>query len=335
MPEPELPEGVTAQEHLEQLCWDGLRRRKPDGGPDAEDRLRYELDVIKQTGFTNYIHIVREIGTFARQQRIRFGVRGSAAASLVLFCLGVTEIDPLKANLVFERFLNLERPEAPDVDFDFPDDRREELLRFVAERYGSDKVAQIITFGTLGAKAAVRDTGRALGVSYADTDRVARLIPNALHMTLERALNENSELRMAYEADSQVRNLIDQAQKLEGVARNASTHAAGVVISRDPLVEHLPLARPARGDAQAMPTTQYAMEPVAAIGLVKMDLLGLSNLSILRAGGRADPCAPRRRRGPGAPRRRRPRRRSRCWRRVRRSACSSLSRRACGGRCWS
>ena len=157
------------------------------------------------------------------------------------------------------------------------------MLRFAAERYGSDRVAQIITFGTLGAKAAVRDTGRALGMSYADTDRVARLIPNALHMTLERALNENAELRMAYETDSQVRNLVDQAQQLEGVARNASTHAAGVVISSDPLVEHLPLARPARGDAQAMPTTQYAMEPVAAIGLVKMDFLGLSNLTILSA----------------------------------------------------
>ena len=281
MPEPDLPPGVTAQEYLEQLCWDGLRRRKPDAGPDGDERLRYELDVIQQTGFTNYIHIVREIGTYAREQRIRFGVRGSAAASLVLYCLGVTEIDPLKANLVFERFLNLERPEAPDVDFDFPDDRREELLRFVAQRYGSDKVAQIITFGTLGAKAAVRDTGRALGMSYADTDRVARLIPNALHMTIARALEESSEMRMAYEADSQVRSLVDQAKKLEGVARNASTHAAGVVISRDPLVEHLPLARPARGDAQAMPTTQYPMEPVAAIGLVKMDLLGLSNLSIL------------------------------------------------------
>ncbi len=169
--------------------------------------------MIQHTGFTNYIHIVREIGTFARQQRIRFGVRGSAAASLVLYCLGVTDIDPLKANLVFERFLNLERPEAPDVDFDFPDDRREDVLRFAAERYGSDRVAQIITFGTLGAKAAVRDTGRALGMSYADTDRVARLIPNALHMTIDRALNETAEMRMAYEADSQVRNLIDQAQQ--------------------------------------------------------------------------------------------------------------------------
>ncbi|HEU0072711.1 MAG TPA: DNA polymerase III subunit alpha, partial [Dehalococcoidia bacterium] len=282
MPDPELPPGVTAEAHLQKLCWEGLRRRMPNADESAEDRLRYELDVIERTGFTNYIHIVREIGDFARSQNIRMGVRGSAAASLVLYCLGITDIDPLKANLVFERFLNLERPEAPDVDFDFADDRRDEVLRFTAERYGSDRVAQIITFGTLGAKAAVRDTGRALGMGYADTDRVARLIPNALHMTLERALNETLELRTAYESDSQIRNLVDQAQRLEGVARNASTHAAGVVISREPLVEHLPLARPARGDQQAMPTTQYAMEPVAAIGLVKMDFLGLSNLTILQ-----------------------------------------------------
>src|SRR5690606_31828006 len=168
IPEPELPPGVTAQECPEQRSRKGRRKRKPDADAETEERLRYELDVIARTGFTTYIHIVREIGTYARQQGIRFGVRGSAAASLVLYCLGVTVIDPMKANLVFERFLNLERPEAPDVDFDFPDDRREELLRFVAQRYGSDKVAQIITFGTLGAKAAVRDTGRALGMSYAD-----------------------------------------------------------------------------------------------------------------------------------------------------------------------
>ena len=281
MPEPEVPAGMTPHDYLEKLCWDGLRRRLPHAGPDADDRLRYELDVVKATGFTNYMHIVREIATFARGEGMRIGVRGSAAASLILYCLGVTDIDPLKANLVFERFLNLERPEAPDVDFDIPDERREEVLRFVANRYGSDRVAQIITFGTLGAKAAVRDVGRALGMPYADVDRVARLIPNALHMTLDRALNETPELRQIYELDAQVRNLVDSARRLEGVARNSSTHAAGVVISREPLVEHLPLARPTRGDEHAMPTTQYAMEQVAAIGLVKMDLLGLSNLTIL------------------------------------------------------
>src|SRR3990172_4637900 len=177
LPEPDLPPGGSAEEHLERLCWDGLRRRKPDAGPQAEDRLRYELEVVRATGFTNYVHIVREIAMFARGRSIRMGVRGSAAASLILYCLGVTDIDPLKANLVFERFLNKERPEPPDVDFDFAEDRREEVLRFAAGRYGADRVAQIITFGTLGAKAAVRDVGRALGMSYADVDRVARLIP--------------------------------------------------------------------------------------------------------------------------------------------------------------
>ena len=281
LPEPELPKGENSQEYLERLCWEGLRRRLPHAEADADDRLRYELDVIRATGFTNYIHIVREIANFARSEKIRMGVRGSAAASLVLFSLDVTDIDPLKANLVFERFLNHERPEPPDVDFDFPDDKREDVLRFTASRYGSDRVAQIITFGTLGAKAAVRDVGRATAMSYAEVDRVARLIPNALHMTLERALNESNELKAIYESEPPVRKLVDSAQRLEGVARNASTHAAGVVISNDPLVEHLPLARPVRGDEHTMPTTQYAMEPVAAIGLVKMDFLGLSNLTIL------------------------------------------------------
>ncbi len=281
LPEPMLPEGENSLEYLERLCWEGLRRRLPHVDTDAEERMRYELDVIQATGFTNYIHIVREIANFARSQAIRMGVRGSAAASLVLFSLDVTDIDPLKANLVFERFLNHERPEPPDVDFDFPDDQREEVLRFVASRYGSDRVAQIITFGTLGAKAAIRDVGRATAMTYGDVDHVARLIPNALHMTLERALNESNELKAIYESETPVRNLVDSARRLEGVARNASTHAAGVVISNDPLVEHLPLARPTRGDDHAMPTTQYAMEPVAAIGLVKMDFLGLSNLTIL------------------------------------------------------
>jgi DNA polymerase-3 subunit alpha len=281
MPEPELPPGETSESLLERLCWEGLRRRMPKADEAADERLRYELEVVNHTGFVNYMHIVREIGLFARGVGMRIGVRGSAAASLILYCLGVTDIDPLKYNLVFERFLNKERPEAPDVDFDLPDDRREEVLRFVSNRYGEDRVAQIITFGTLGAKAAIRDTGRALGMSYADVDRVARLIPTAVHQTIDKAMNETKEMRDIYEQDSQVRRLIDQAKKLEGVARNASTHAAGVVISKEPLVEHVPLARPARGDQQAMPTTQYAMEPVAAIGLVKMDLLGLSNLSIL------------------------------------------------------
>jgi DNA polymerase-3 subunit alpha len=283
LPEPDLPPGVSPEEHLARLAQEGLGRRYPAASEDVERRLEYELDVVRKTGFTNYILVVNGIAQFARSQGIGMGVRGSAAASLILYCLGVTEIDPLAAHLVFERFLHDQRREPPDIDLDFAEDRRDEVIRYVAEKYGYDHVAQIITFGTMGAKAALRDVGRALGLTYADTDRVARLVPNALHMTIERALTENPELRSLYEMDEQVRRLVDTAQKLEGLARHASTHAAGVVISREPLVEHVPLQRPARGngDGTAIPMTQFAMEQVAAIGLLKMDLLGLTNLTIL------------------------------------------------------
>ena len=163
LPEPDTPPGTTAEAYLEQLCWEGLRRRVPNAGEEYEDRLRYELDVIRDTGFVNYVHVVHEITMFARSQGIRIGIRGSAAGSLALYCLDATDIDSVRVSLTFERFLNRERPEAPDVDFDLPDERREEVLRFVASRYGSDRVAQIITFGTLGAKAAVRDVGTGAG----------------------------------------------------------------------------------------------------------------------------------------------------------------------------
>jgi DNA polymerase-3 subunit alpha len=209
------------------------------------------------------------------------GVRGSAAASIILYALDVTFIDPLATRLVFERFLHVDRKEPPDVDMDIPDDRRDEVIRYVAEKYGYDRVAQIITFGTMGAKAAIRDTGRALGMPYGDADRVARMVPNALHMTLTRALDESPELASLYETDPQVSRLVDTARRLEGVARHASTHAAGVVISREPLAEHVPLQRPTRGDESSIPTTQYAMQQVADIGLLKMDFLGLANLTIL------------------------------------------------------
>jgi DNA polymerase-3 subunit alpha len=283
LPEPDLPPGVSAEEHLTQLAQQGLRRRYPAASEDVERRLQYELDVVRKTGFNNYILVVNDIVQFARSQGIGMGVRGSAAASVILYCLGVTDIDPLAARLVFERFLHDQRHEPPDIDLDFAEDRRDEVIRYVAEKYGYDRVAQIITFGTMGAKAAIRDVGRALGLTYADTDRVARLVPNALNMTIERALNESLELKSLYEMDEQVQRLVDTAQKLEGLARHASTHAAGVVISREPLVEHVPLQRPARGngDEAAIPMTQFAMEQVAAIGLLKMDFLGLTNLTIL------------------------------------------------------
>jgi len=282
LPEPPVPEGRTSEDYLAEICFRGLRERFPDVTPELEQRLNYELDVLRQTGFTDYMFVVKEIADYARASGIKMGVRGSAAASLVLFVLKVTDIDPVENRLVFERFLNLERREMPDVDFDFADDRRDEMIRFAYTRYGKDRVAQIITFGTLGAKAAIRDVGRALGISYAETDRVARLVPEVLHITLTDALEQSTEMKEIYDTDPKVKRLLDTAKKLEGVSRHASTHAAGVVISRDPLIDHVPLQRPNKGDEDSIPTTQFAMDQVAKIGLLKMDFLGLSNLTILQ-----------------------------------------------------
>ncbi len=281
LPEPPIPPGANSVDYLAELCFKGLHRRFPDITRELEDRLRYELNVLEQTGFTDYIYVVKDVADYARQQGIRMGVRGSAAASLVLYVLDVTDIDPVANRLVFERFLNLERREMPDVDFDFADDRRGEMITWAYDHYGHDRVAQIITFGTLGAKAAIRDVGRAQGLSYGDTDRVAKLIPNALHITLGDALDQVSELSELVNTDPKVKNLVTIARQLEGVSRHSSTHAAGVVISRDPLMDHVPLQRPSRGDETSVPTTQFAMEQVAKIGLLKMDFLGLSNLTIL------------------------------------------------------
>ncbi|MEO8540628.1 MAG: DNA polymerase III subunit alpha [bacterium] len=282
LPEPPIPAGRNSDDYLAEICFTGLHERFEDVTPELQQRLTYELDVLKQTGFTDYMYVVKEIADFARKAGIKMGVRGSAAASLVLYVLKVTDIDPVANRLVFERFLNIERREMPDVDFDFADDRRDEMIRFAYERYGKDRVAQIITFGTLGAKAAIRDVGRALGISYGETDRVARLVPEVLHITLSDALEQSQEMREIYETDAKVRRLLDTAKKLEGVSRHASTHAAGVVISRDPLIDHVPLQRPNKGDEDSIPTTQFAMDQVAKIGLLKMDFLGLSNLTILQ-----------------------------------------------------
>ena len=281
LPDPGIPEGVTPQEHLSTLCWQGLRERYPEITDEVSKRLEYELWVIDQTGFASYMLIVRDFANFARGRSIPFGVRGSAAASIVLYTLGITDIDPIANRLVFERFLNIERREMPDIDMDFADNRRGEVIEYVAAKYGQDRVAQIITFGTMGAKASVRDVGRALGWSPSDVDRVARLIPTTLGMTLDRALEESGELRTLYESDDRSKSLIDNARRLEGIARHAGTHAAGVVISADPLMENIALQRPARGDANSLPTTQFSMENVAEIGLLKMDFLGLANLTIL------------------------------------------------------
>ena len=282
MPEYDVPDGLPADEYLAKVAWEGLRRRMPDASPDEERRLAYELEVIEQTRFANYFLVVWDIFQFVRERDIFFAVRGSAAASLTLYCLGVTDINPLSYELVFERFLNIERKEMPDIDMDFQDDRREEVLNYVVSKYGQDHVAQIITFGTLGARASIRDVGRALAMPYPEVDRIARLVPTRLHITLHDAIEENPEFQEVYEADEGVRKLVDTARGLEGVTRHASTHAAGVVISKEPLDSYVPLQRPSKGeDDRGMATTQYAMEPVATMGLLKMDFLGLANLTIL------------------------------------------------------
>ncbi|MFC1932509.1 DNA polymerase III subunit alpha [Chloroflexota bacterium] len=281
LPEIELPEEKTAGQFLADLCYEGLPRYYPDYTPEIKQRLDYELEVISKTQFANYFLVVWDIISFTREHNILFGVRGSAAASIVLHCLGITEVDPIENKLVFERFLNLERQELPDIDLDFEDDRRDEVISYVSQKYGQDHVAQIITFGTLGARAALRDVGRALGMPYSEVDRVARLVPFALGMTLARALDGNSELRNIYDEDATIHNLIDSARRVEGIARHASTHAAGVVIAKEPLTRYVPLQRASKANGEATAMTQFAMEEIAQIGLLKMDFLGLANLTIL------------------------------------------------------
>ena len=243
--------------------------------------MEYELEVIKHTSFANYFLVVWDIIKFVRKSEILYGVRGSAAASVALYCLNITNVDPLEYRLVFERFLNLERKEMPDIDLDFQDDRRDEVLHYVIDKYGREKVAQIITFGTLGAKAALRDVGRGLGMTYNEVDRIARMVPFKAR-TLEDALRVNPEFQEVYDSDQVVHKLVDTAQGLEGIVHHVSTHAAGVLISEDPLAETVPLQRPSRGDESSpVLMTQYSMDPVAKLGLLKMDFLGLTNLTIL------------------------------------------------------
>ena len=280
LPEVALPEGRSAEEHLAALCWDGFAKRFPEPSPELEDRLTHELDVIGRTQFADYFLVVWDIVSYAKQSGIYYGVRGSAAASLVLYCLSITDINPIEYGLVFERFLNIERSEMPDIDLDFQDDRREDMLSYVNARYGTDHVAQIITFGTMGARGALRDAGRALGMPYSQVDNVARLIPQELTITLDRAVAESAEVRHVYENDDDVRRLVDSARRIEGLVRHASTHAAGVVISRDPLVSHTPLQPLGKSGQQGL-MTQYHMWNIAKLGLLKMDFLGLSNLTIL------------------------------------------------------
>ncbi|MDR7419130.1 MAG: DNA polymerase III subunit alpha [Armatimonadota bacterium] len=271
-----VPEGETVDTYLRKLCEAGLRQLYGRPSPEQHARLDEELRVITQMGYAAYFLIVRDFVKFARDRGILTTVRGSAAGSLVLYSLGVTDVDPLRYRLPFERFLNLERVTMPDIDVDFMDSRRDEVIRYVIDKYGADHVAQIITFGTMGARQAVRDIGRVMGLPYADVDRIAKMVP--FNASLDQALRADPELRRAKDESQTVGRLLDLAQKLEGVARHASTHAAGVIISRDPLIDLVPLQRATKGD---LVMTQFDMDAVEKIGLLKMDFLGLSYLTIL------------------------------------------------------
>lgn len=281
MPEFPVPPGFGPESYLEHLCREGVRRKYGHDDGVVGERLAYELGVITSMGFTNYFLVVWDFVRFAKENGILVGPgRGSAAGSIVTYALDVTALDPLKYDLIFERFLNPSRISMPDIDIDFADDRRAEVIEYVVRKYGDDRVAQIVTFGTLAAKAAVRDVGRAMGRTFAETDKVAKLIPVGPGITIESAMAKVPELKSLYDADADVRELIDSARKVEGVARHASTHAAGVVISRDPLVQHVPVQR-AGGKSEGDLTTQFPMGELEALGLLKMDFLGLKTLTVL------------------------------------------------------
>jgi DNA polymerase III subunit alpha len=273
------PEHETLNDYLDALCAKGLERRYPGAAEELRARLRYELDVIHRMNYAGYFLIVQDFISYARSQGIPVGPgRGSAAGSLVAYCLGITNIDPIRYSLVFERFLNPERISMPDIDVDFSDRGRAQVIRYVIEKYGAENVTQIITFGTMAARAVVRDVGRVKAIPYGDVDRIAKMVPQAPHITLEKALDQSPELRERYNADSQVKDLVETGRILEGLARHASTHAAGVVISPTPLIENVPLYRSSEGEV----TTQWDMAACEAIGLLKMDFLGLRTLTVLQ-----------------------------------------------------
>jgi len=282
LPRYPVPEGETEATYLRRLCEQGvLRRYGADPAPEVRERLDYELGVIGEMGFDAYFLIVWDFVKFAKDNGIAVGPgRGSAAGSIVSYVLGITDIDPLKYDLLFERFLNPGRKSMPDVDTDFSVARREEVIAYVAEKYGRDHVAQIITFGTMAARAATRDAARVMGLPYAAGDRIARMIPEqAPPATFAQAMLPGGELRQAYESDPQVKEVVDLAMSLEGLIRNDSIHAAAVVISDKPLTEYVPLQQ--KGDAEVV--TQFSMDDVAKLGLLKMDFLGLRNLDVIEA----------------------------------------------------
>jgi len=273
-----VPEGYTNEEYFRKLCEDGFTERYPNPPQEYRDRLEYEISVISRMGYVNYYLIVWDFIRFAKESGIPVGPgRGSGAASIVAYCMHITEVDPMKYALIFERFLNPERVSMPDFDTDFCQERRGEVIDYVMAKYGSDRVAQIATFGTMAARGAIRDVGRALNFTYAETDVVAKLVPTMpLHITLKDALNVSPKLKEMYDGDPRIRTLIDTAMSLEGMPRNTSTHAAGVVITADPVYTYVPLSR---NDDTTV--TQYTMTTIEELGLLKMDFLGLRNLTVI------------------------------------------------------
>ncbi len=279
LPDFPVPEGYTTYGYLEKLCYDGLNERYGDKADSLRERLEYELKVIKDMGYVEYFLIVWDYIHFAREQGIMVGPgRGSAAGSLVSYTTGITNIDPIRYHLIFERFLNPERVSMPDIDVDFCFERRQEVIDYVIQKYGKDCVTQIVTFGTLAAKGVIRDVGRVMDLPYSFVDMIAKNIPNELGITIEKALKMNPELRKLYETDESVKRLIDMSKRLEGLPRHTSMHAAGVVISQKPMDEYVPLSRGSDG----MITTQFTMTTIEELGLLKMDFLGLRTLTVIQ-----------------------------------------------------
>lgn len=279
LPKYDVPGGLTSWEYLNQLCWEGLEKHYENPSDELKERLRYELDTIQNMGYVDYFLIVWDFIKYAKDHGIAVGPgRGSAAGSLVSYCLEITNIDPIRYQLLFERFLNPERVTMPDIDVDFCFERRQEVIDYVVRKYGKDRVVQIVTFGTLAARGVIRDVGRVMDLPYAFVDSIAKMIPQELNITIDKALQMNSELRKTYENDPQVKLLIDMCKRLEGLPRHSSMHAAGVVIGQREIDDFVPLSRASDGSI----TTQFTMTTLEELGLLKMDFLGLRTLTVIQ-----------------------------------------------------
>ncbi len=279
LPKYDVPEGYTSWEYLNKMCWDGFAERYPNDDGHLRDQLTYELSIIQKMGYVDYFLIVWDFIKYSRDHGIAVGPgRGSAAGSLVSYTLGITNIDPAKYQLLFERFLNPERVSMPDIDVDFCFERRQEVIDYVVRKYGKDRVAQIVTFGTLAARGVLRDVGRVMDLPYAFVDSIAKMVPQELNITLDKALQMNPEFRNLYESNEQVKELVDMSKRLEGLPRHTSMHAAGVVISQKAVDEYVPLSRASDGSI----TTQFTMTTLEELGLLKMDFLGLRTLTVIQ-----------------------------------------------------